>query len=88
MQDGDGTSTRYGTVCAGCLPLEGAENCSDCTIENADIVPEGCSEAPDGAVAAPGATLETLEIEPGWYRATNATTSVLRCYKEAACLGG
>lgn len=89
MQDGDCISvTRYDTVCAGCPTAEGAETCEKCTIDDPGRVPAGCAQPPDGAVDVAGATLETLEIEPGWYRATNTSIKIFQCYRENACLGG
>ena len=84
MQEDDATSTRYGVVCAECL---GAENCSNCTIAS-DKIPDGCQAAPDGTVAVAGGTVETLEVEPGRFRATNTTTNIFSCYRDTSCLGG
>lgn len=88
-----GISRVYSAVCIGCLPLEGRleegnQHCSSCTVENPDRVPQECLAEPEGTHAAPGSTLETLEILPGWYRATNSTAKIFRCYNEDACLGG
>lgn len=34
------------------------------------------------------ATVETLEIDPGFRRATNTSRKVLACFNADACLGG
>ncbi|CAN0137715.1 unnamed protein product, partial [Ectocarpus fasciculatus] len=46
-----------------------------------DVIPHSRS---DGGLV----TLETLEIDPGYWRATNSSTEVLACYNEDACAGG
>lgn len=33
-------------------------------------------------------TLETLSIEPGYWRATASSTEIVPCYHADACLGG
>lgn len=49
-----------------------------------------CDEVPAGArsVGDGGTTLETLELEPGYYRTSNKSHNVLECFREAACEGG
>lgn len=34
------------------------------------------------------ATVEALEIEPGYWRATNTSKKILVCFNGDACLGG
>ena len=34
------------------------------------------------------ATLETLSIQPGYWRATASSKDILACYNTDACLGG
>lgn len=49
-----------------------------------------CDAVPTGARSAEeaGTTLETLELEPGYYRTSNTSHNVLECFQEAACKGG
>ncbi|CAN0179302.1 unnamed protein product, partial [Ectocarpus sp. 12 AP-2014] len=35
-----------------------------------------------------GTTLETLELEPGYYRISNTSHTVRECFQESACKGG
>lgn len=46
-----------------------------------DVIPHSTS---DGGLV----TLETLSIDPGYWRATNSSTEVLACYNVDACVGG
>ena len=35
-----------------------------------------------------GATLQTLDLEPGYYRTSETSRNVLECHREEACVGG
>ncbi|CAN0107425.1 unnamed protein product, partial [Hapterophycus canaliculatus] len=35
-----------------------------------------------------GGTLETLVIEPGFFRSSTASTDIRECFHEEACVGG
>lgn len=75
-------------MCDGC-PVDVNGTCDGCNIDrDEDKVPAGCVEALEGTVHVAGATLETLEMVPGRYRATNESRRILECYQETACLGG
>eukprot|EP00752_Nemacystus_decipiens_P006539 g5890.t1 len=86
-KDPDETATRFSTVCAGCNDSS-TDPCSTCQVDGDMRVPAGCFDSPDGTDDVQGTKLETLEILPGWYRATNETTNIFQCYNEDACLGG
>lgn len=34
------------------------------------------------------ATIEGVDVDPGYWRASNRSTHALRCYNAGACLGG
>lgn len=69
-------------VCKGC-----STGCTKCSIEGKQ--PTKCVEAP-GHTSAIGvnATLESLLIEPGYWRATGTSVHIFACYNPDACLGG
>ena len=70
-------------MCQGC-----DVDCQGCTVEDDTLTPV-CEELPDHAQSRGGkATLETLEIDHGYWRATTESKNILACYNEKACLGG
>eukprot|EP00752_Nemacystus_decipiens_P002518 g2363.t1 len=73
----------YEAVCSSCQML-----CDGCFFEEPDLVPvcEGVmehSKSSGGTV-----TLETLSIDPGYWRATASSKDILACHHADACLGG
>ncbi|CAN0424171.1 unnamed protein product, partial [Ectocarpus fasciculatus] len=74
--DGD----RYSDVCSGCA------ECSDCDVADGSEVPT-CTITPSHAQST-GDTIETLSIDPGYWRATPFSTIILACHNSDACLGG
>lgn len=84
----DAGACRFLAVCARCS--------TDCKGESSGVVVADpaavpvCDEVPTGARSAEdgGTTLETLELEPGYYRTSNKSHDVLECFQEAACKGG
>lgn len=79
-QSGD----RFDFVCSGC------GNCPSCTIKNSWKVPTICLEALEHTKSPGGhlATIETLLIEPGYWRTSNESSRILPCYNKEACVGG
>ncbi|CAM9202855.1 unnamed protein product [Ectocarpus sp. 8 AP-2014] len=71
---------RYSDVCSGC------EECSDCGVADSSEVPT-CTITPDHTQST-GNTIETLSIDPGYWRATSSTIIILACHNADACLGG
>eukprot|EP00752_Nemacystus_decipiens_P009937 g8861.t1 len=73
----------YETVCDGCQTT-----CNGCSFDEPPLVP-ACSEVLENAISPGGVvTLEMLEIEPGYWRATESSEDILACYNKDACLGG
>ena len=74
---------RFEAVCLECDP------CSTCEVENGEIKPE-CTRQLEHTNSSGGTnvTLETLLIDPGYWRATNVSESILECYYKDACEGG
>lgn len=79
----DDSYEHYGTVCHGC------PECHSCEVE--DVGGMACTaqfehSQSDGIAV----TLETLEIQQGYWRATNTSRSngILPCYNKEACEGG
>ena len=76
-----------GALCYGC-----PENCDSCDYGTPIIVPE-CVSLSDARVAHASSrggvtTLEDLEIDKGYWRATNSSKDILECYNGDACRGG
>lgn len=70
----------FDVVCKGC-PV-----CDDCPTSRG--VP-ACAEELDHTESTGGnATIQDLEIDPGYWRATNTSKKVLKCYNSDACSGG
>ena len=62
--------------------------CSDCTITSGNYT-QTCAAPLEHTVAEePGVTLETLKIEPGYWRTSNESDNILACYNAVACVGG
>lgn len=75
------TDARFDTICKGCETW-----CGQCTIEGKEPI---CLEKLDHSSAAGGnATIESLSIDRGYWRATNTSVDILPCYNPGACLGG
>ena len=75
--------SRYAVVCEGC-----GVDCQECILKNDTLRPV-CEELPDHAQSRDGkATLKTLEVDPGYWRATSESRNILACYNEKACRGG
>lgn len=81
----DSSTVRYHKVCDGCSSWK---ECLKSTVADSNRDPT-CSIVPEPTFAGqPGATLETLSIEKGYWRATKERSTILACYNQAACLGG
>ncbi|CAM9650623.1 unnamed protein product [Scytosiphon promiscuus] len=75
-------SDPHDAVCRGCPP--GDHN----SVFEPNLSP-ACVRAIDHSTSRGGnTTLETLSIDPGYWRATEFSTDVLPCYRADACLGG
>eukprot|EP00903_Cladosiphon_okamuranus_P021507 g19772.t1 len=73
----------YEAVCSGCQT-----SCDECLFEEPDRVPV-CKGAIDHSTSSGGTvTLQTLSIDPGYWRATASSEDILACYNADACLGG
>lgn len=71
-----------------CFDCDEWEECSGCTITKGNVLPR--CEAPLEHTTAneSGLTLETLNIDGGYWRATTESEIVLACYNADACTGG
>eukprot|EP00752_Nemacystus_decipiens_P012586 g11146.t1 len=73
----------FEAVCSGCQTL-----CDRCFFDEPELVPS-CQDVMDHSTSSGGtATLDTISIEPGYWRATASSTDILECYHADACLGG
>eukprot|EP00903_Cladosiphon_okamuranus_P020904 g19197.t1 len=82
--DSEESEDTFEAVCNGCEDIE----CEGCLFEETMLVPV-CSTELDHSTSRGGSvSLELLEIDPGYWRATNTSEVVLACYNEDACLGG
>lgn len=74
---------RYDIVCQGC-EIE----CQGCTIENNRSIPI-CSTVLGHTQSKGGiATLDTLVLDPGYWRAMAKSRNILECFNKLACRGG
>lgn len=74
---------RYKIVCDDC-----GKECKGCTIADGKSIPV-CSELLGHTDSRGGvATLETLLLYPGYWRATNTSRDILECFNKRACNGG
>lgn len=81
----EGFNPRYETVCLDCL---GWDECTNCTIERGNVMPSCQASLEHTTASEPGVTLETLDIDEGYWRATNTSDKILGCYNMDACIGG
>lgn len=79
LQPGD----PFEAVCDGCQV-----DCDGCYFEDPEQVPTCTSELEHSTSPGGNVTLETLSIEPGYWRATASSEGVFECYNPDACLGG
>ncbi|CAM9858548.1 unnamed protein product, partial [Ectocarpus sp. 12 AP-2014] len=78
-------SARFEAVCVDCPPWG---ECAGCTIGKGDVT--STCEAPLEHTTArePGLTLETLNIDGGYWRTTTESDNILACHNPDACRGG
>lgn len=74
----------FEAVCSGCEDID----CEGCLFEEATVVPVCSTELDHSTSRGGNVTLELLEFDPGYWRATSTSEVVLACYNEDACLGG
>ncbi|CAN0478500.1 unnamed protein product, partial [Ascophyllum nodosum] len=78
----------FGKVCYGCQDTQ----CKDCDFEEPNLVPQCISLSEAGIEHANSigglSTLEDLLVFKGYWRATNTSTDVKKCYNANACPGG
>ncbi|CAN0402109.1 unnamed protein product [Ectocarpus sp. 12 AP-2014] len=86
IHEDEGTSiSRYEAACLDCPDWE---ECHNCTIVAADVLPT-CSRPLEHTTAdVSGVTFETLSISPGYWRVTNQSDKILPCFNADACNGG
>lgn len=82
------STCRFSHVCSRC-----ASECDSDAESGAIIADPGhipfCENCPEGAASTTrGATIETLELLPGFYRSTLTSSDIRECLYEAACHGG
>ena len=77
---------RFELACAQCL--DGCESdLTDVTIDT-DTLPT-CEPLPEGVRSSTTATtLQSFDIEEGYYRISTESPIVLECYQKDACIGG
>ncbi|CAM9580855.1 unnamed protein product, partial [Hapterophycus canaliculatus] len=77
----DEQGDSYNSTCVGCPA------CSGCEVYSAGSM--SCEPQFEHSVSGGyPVVLETLQIERGYWRATNTSTIFLSCYNEEACVGG
>lgn len=73
----------YEAVCDGC-----PTPCVGCHFEDPTLEPMCLEVMPHATSTGGPTTVETVSIDPGFWRATDSSTEVLACYNPDACLGG
>ena len=75
--------SAYETACEAC-----PEQCSTCAIQDPDraqlcepVLEFTTSRTADG-------TLESLDVEPGYWRSSSTSKEIRECYHGPACVGG
>ncbi|CAN0506184.1 unnamed protein product, partial [Ectocarpus sp. 12 AP-2014] len=81
----EGSVERFETECLDCANWD---ECSGCTITSGDVVPTCETPLEYTTAEEPGVTLETLNIDGGYWRTTTESDSILACYNTDACNGG
>lgn len=67
---------------------DGCDECNACEVRDEDKIPI-CFEQIDNTRSEGGnTTLETLEVNAGYWRAVNTSPHALACFNERACRGG
>lgn len=82
----DFCSTCFDEVCSRCSGgLDGANDSEEVRIDGFPV----CAVPPVGAVASSsGTSVATLSLEKGYFRTSNQSHDVRKCYHEVACRGG
>lgn len=70
-------------ACNGCRA-----SCQGCAVEESLGVPTCIQAMQHSTSSGGGTTLETVSINPGFWRATSTSKDLLACYRDEACLGG
>lgn len=78
-------ATRFETTCFDCPDWD---MCFGCTIESGDVTPVCKVPLEHTSADAGDVTLKTLNIDAGYWRATNTSEEILACYNPEACSGG
>lgn len=76
-------ASAYETACENC-PAQ----CSNCTVTTPDRA-QLCELTPEFTTSpAADGTLGSLDLEPGYWRSSSASTEIRECYHGPACVGG
>lgn len=79
----DVQGSAYDVACEAC-PAEG----NNCTMPYYDRVQLCESVLEHTTSLAADGTLETLDLEPGYWRSSNTSRDIRECYEADACIGG
>ena len=92
-QTGKYTANSGLSVCEPCsspftTASTGATSCDAC--EGGSYLDQvgACRECTEGVKCKTAGRLETLELEPGWYRSAFLSRKVYTCSTQGACIGG
>lgn len=79
-------SRCFNEVCSRCATID--DDVAQFQEVRIDDIPV-CAELPSGATdSSKGTTVENLNLEKGYYRTSNQSHDILKCYQEKACHGG
>ena len=77
--------SAYSKACHDC---EAEEDCNNCTVHNGDEV-QVCEPVLDHTTSlSRDGTLQSLELEEGFWRSSPISKDIRECYEEEACVGG
>ena len=76
---------RYDSDCLGCTAWA---SCTYCSVVGDYRVPMCMTTLEHTTSRALSGTLETLSLERGYWRVSDTSKIILKCYREAACAGG
>lgn len=80
---------RFSAVCARCASECGGDIQSGALMGSPSSMIPVCRACPEGSTTRhPGGMIDTLEILPGFYRSSLASTDVRECMRKEACVGG
>ena len=80
-----GIAASFEALCSDCPDWD---ECSGCTITSDEVTSTCKAPLEHTSADEPGLTLETLNVDGGYWRTTSNSVNILECYNPGACSGG